>query len=528
MLGTKMVTNPYKLQRIVMCMCEGMSKLMNSKEMSVPSSDIMQVPSTSVRTRASQRSTEREKQAGDRSPTSVQAEFSEDAESLRDTRQDSSDSDYKVSSTDKSDSEDEDWEAQSTKASKKKVSRTSRTRSKSDGKTRSPAKRRGRKPVDRFCTICQKEFITIERHMLIHNSTRSFKCDECGKAFFEMRVLQKHKATHENKFKCNVCGEQFSKVRQARRHARIHVAEKPYVCEVCKRPFRARRELRKHMLVHSNVRQYMCHICGHSSRLLSQFKAHQRSHTGEKPYVCEICGKAFRYSSGLRVHSFSHTTGKPYRCLICNESFAHNYLLKRHRLSHDEMESAPCETQELSTITIELPDSNTLSEQSGTPLQLRLVEFLPKTNMQHHSSEYSSEISIPSLNQTLQLEHPAPSQLLEQTPQDPNTSTQTSDSPPQIQPSKESEDFTTCQSNALPQLQSQNPATSQQLLNEQIMQAGDASLIHTFLGPEMLKENLMYGPGSRRRTVEDCLVVPLSKESIKGQHSDSKTSVGMS
>jgi len=57
---------------------------------------------------------------------------------------------------------------------------------------------------------CDKKFATKEYlkfHMEVHGQGNSIACDVCGKQFFRMHILNRHKRTaHGNhKFKCEYC-----------------------------------------------------------------------------------------------------------------------------------------------------------------------------------------------------------------------------------------------------------------------------------------------------------------------------------
>ena len=64
----------------------------------------------------------------------------------------------------------------------------------------------------------------------IHTEKKQFKCNVCGKGFFQMGNLQIHIRVHigENPYSCTVCKKMFSIQGNLNEHLRIHTGEKPF------------------------------------------------------------------------------------------------------------------------------------------------------------------------------------------------------------------------------------------------------------------------------------------------------------
>lgn len=62
------------------------------------------------------------------------------------------------------------------------------------------------------CTICNKEFArkyNLERHLMIHQASRCYICEICGKTI--RGAISLHQKTHSDfkAFSCKTCGKQF-------------------------------------------------------------------------------------------------------------------------------------------------------------------------------------------------------------------------------------------------------------------------------------------------------------------------------
>ena len=65
-----------------------------------------------------------------------------------------------------------------------------------------------------ICNICQKKYFNsyeLKRHLLRHDSVKSFVCSECEKCFCTSSDLKRHQSVHSvvKQFCCGLCGKDF-------------------------------------------------------------------------------------------------------------------------------------------------------------------------------------------------------------------------------------------------------------------------------------------------------------------------------
>ncbi|XP_044121653.1 zinc finger protein 510 isoform X3 [Neovison vison] len=169
-----------------------------------------------------------------------------------------------------------------------------------------------------------------------HSETKPYKCNECGKSFFQKGHLIQHQRTHtgEKPFECNECGKTFSQKSHLSTHRRIHTAEKPYKCNECGKTFVQKSTLRGHQRIHTGEKPYKCSECGKTFVQKSTLRDHHRIHTGEKSFQCNECGKTFGQKSNLRIHQRTHGGEKTYQCNECEKSFWRKDHLIQHQKTH--------------------------------------------------------------------------------------------------------------------------------------------------------------------------------------------------
>nr|XP_014338136.1 PREDICTED: zinc finger protein 25 [Bos mutus] len=201
----------------------------------------------------------------------------------------------------------------------------------------------------------------LKKHQKTHTNEKTYKCNECGKAFYQKSILIIHEHTHskdkpgeceksvsqngdltrqpktptrEKTYECKECKKTFYHLSSLSRHLRTHAGEKPYECNQCEKSFYQKPHLMEHQKTHTGEKPFECTECGKFFYVKAYLMVHQKTHTGEKPYECKECRKSFSQKSHLTVHQRTHTGEKPYKCKECGKFFSRNSHLKTHQRTH--------------------------------------------------------------------------------------------------------------------------------------------------------------------------------------------------
>lgn len=202
-----------------------------------------------------------------------------------------------------------------------------------------------KKPKIYKCDECGKEFFQNSRywqHVREHRGPiiRAHKCNECGTTFTDAAELTSHRKLHERSFKlnvCNVCGSGFHSIDELVQHIMTHtvpshlpeLATKTPEKTICKPSYRARRnKIKRHSLS-----PYECGICQttfcHPRKLVAHFRYHNSN-----SYKCEKCLVAFQTMAELIRHNKIHTGDKQYKCNVCGAAFVQSGNLVLHKRKH--------------------------------------------------------------------------------------------------------------------------------------------------------------------------------------------------
>ncbi|XP_076171358.1 uncharacterized protein LOC143148673 [Ptiloglossa arizonensis] len=136
----------------------------------------------------------------------------------------------------------------------------------------------------------------------------TFSCPICSKKLISQRALDQHvRRIHkgEKRFTCNIYGCTFQCARKSDldRHKQLHVEQRNIVCEQCGKTFTSVSILNDHVLyVHNKERQFICEECGKAFKRNSLLKRHKLSHQQYRPFACMQCSTAFKRSHHLTRH----------------------------------------------------------------------------------------------------------------------------------------------------------------------------------------------------------------------------------
>ncbi|CRK96398.1 CLUMA_CG009815, isoform A [Clunio marinus] len=160
----------------------------------------------------------------------------------------------------------------------------------------------------------------------------------CKKSFSRNHNLVKHLMSHEMGINrhgsiCHICGKLIKGVYSI--HLKIHENTKQFRCDDCGREFRQKIALRNHILIHKNEKPHECGWGYKKFRQKYTMLHHMKNrHTGVKDHICELCGKEFSDKATLMKHLLVHSTSKPHQCSTCFMSFRHKSSLSRHNKIH--------------------------------------------------------------------------------------------------------------------------------------------------------------------------------------------------
>ncbi len=199
------------------------------------------------------------------------------------------------------------------------------------------------------CDFKTKSVATFNRHKEVHESEENcklFKCDfeNCSKSYSKMQSLNEHKRTTHLGivYKCDFenCEKIFRDRKGFSKHKLRHKGIKNFVCNQCGKSFYENRLLRIHMNSHTGDKPYVCEWPGYEKRYGKPLllTLHKRYHKNDRRYVCDWpqcqykTGKKFN----LDKHKAKHTGEKKFECFWpgCQYKTANQSNLNSHQKQH--------------------------------------------------------------------------------------------------------------------------------------------------------------------------------------------------
>ena len=106
-----------------------------------------------------------------------------------------------------------------------------------------------------LCEVSVKTEALLKRHMARHTNVKNEVCQVCGRSFRVRSDLLRHMVRHDSSkrtFKCEECGKAFFEDQKLKQHRRIHTGDKPFKCHLCAYKCAVKGNLTKHLKTHEN------------------------------------------------------------------------------------------------------------------------------------------------------------------------------------------------------------------------------------------------------------------------------------
>ncbi|XP_069673826.1 zinc finger and SCAN domain-containing protein 2-like isoform X1 [Periplaneta americana] len=165
-------------------------------------------------------------------------------------------------------------------------------------------------------------------------SLNEFRCRICGRTFRWKHQCEHYVRDHigDKQFHC-MCGKSYSTMYALKRHAIIHDSSLSFLCQQCGRRFKTSNNLQTHEKMH-NMPAFECNECGKAFQYKQSLMFHMQGHLGNFEHVCDICGCTYVKKRDLNLHMKRHRGEKPHQCPTCGKSFLKKANMQRHSLLH--------------------------------------------------------------------------------------------------------------------------------------------------------------------------------------------------
>ena len=143
-----------------------------------------------------------------------------------------------------------------------------------------------------------------------------YQCDwqHCQHSSPAISDVKRHRRKHlieENQLvKCKDCNKFYPPKYLEQRHYLVHQDGRNFKCEVCEKSFKTMEILKVHARIHGPDDErytHCCEVCGRKFTQKANLESHMRIHTGDRPFKCEFCSKSFSQKGNLDEHRRTHT-----------------------------------------------------------------------------------------------------------------------------------------------------------------------------------------------------------------------------
>ncbi|XP_046384444.1 uncharacterized protein LOC124154628 isoform X2 [Ischnura elegans] len=203
------------------------------------------------------------------------------------------------------------------------------------------------------CGVCSLVFFNMDamdEHLLQHARISWHWCTHCWERFKHKNELKYHIHGHIGAppprslltTQCELCGVSVLS-RNFSAHLSVHQGSRPFDCNHCGKSFRTKEHLKSHLNCHSEERAFECHICGKKLKRKPALHSHLQLHTHQIPqFPCVECGRAFPTQSRLNIHMVTHSDERNYPCAICGKCFKTEAVMQSHEKGHLRKLRLPC------------------------------------------------------------------------------------------------------------------------------------------------------------------------------------------
>ena len=176
-------------------------------------------------------------------------------------------------------------------------------------------------------------------------SQERYKCNKCGKIYYQLTSFKKHQCSSIVKVCCPSCNKQISKSNISH-HMKIH-SEPRLKCKQCKKLFKTKETLEKHFQVHSTSGRIQCSACDKTFTRPSHLKTHAKIHESDRSvsvksndFKCKFCDYVASSPAARQVHLSTVHIDRGLKCELCNlvlftERRFNEHAKKHSTVSHE-------------------------------------------------------------------------------------------------------------------------------------------------------------------------------------------------